>query len=778
MNKIVAVLALVMMVSAVAHADRFVIEEMKKLRNSLPPQDRSRKELALRLADLMVDEAIILGRVTSDKKVLDLREALDLYKDVMTVPVNPILQTKIEFQMSRIYLELGDNTSALPLLKKVAEAGTSVDLKRESILRLAEIAALSPKGDAEAIGYYRQALAMCGGTDSCSLAHYKISWILRNEGKIREAIDEMRLALWDSKHQIREESLRDWISFIGLQNYKKEDAQFKSDLNAIESLAAELKRPQILEDLFAAYFASGNKSAGVAALDLVNARNPSIYFEIGLLEETYGMRDWDKFSRLLEEWKLSIADPTKVAAMKDPVALEKICRRIAIQLDGERTTNSTHVREFQEFTLNYLKLFPTGPERMRLMEGWIASEPDSAKKLSQLATWISESKFAFSAKEEWELRELRVAIAQKAKDSQAILSELGALLALGPKYPPAAAKEREYRYVRAHTFYDLKDYDNALPEFKSLAALPETATQADSWAIQSQQLALDILNLRKDYSGIVAQAKTWTEHAALAKNAKLSNDLAEMREIKNQAEFESAMKLGESEAGLQVFIQYCKEGRYFPKSCENAKILAVKLHKHPELIAALEKLKSDDLVSEYEIGAYFTEAGKILEKKMTDRKSMLKVALMYELGQDLQSRDRVLGMVLKDKKSPNPSEAEAMALYLTFSDAGMITHQLLSLPWGDAFKLKVADRLESIGKGDAQTKKLLLASHNWVGPSWERHVLAEAKNLVEAEQKIKFYGRKSQVQFDIRLKAIKKLASFVDTYLNGANAETDRKSVV
>lgn len=765
-KKILASLTLLLGLHSVsAQADRYVINEMKKLRDSLSPGDHSRKELALRLADLLVDEGIISARVaTGVNKNLDLREALELYKEVLSSPVNPQLQTKIEFQMARLYLELGQNDAAKPLLMKIAEQGSSTDLKRESLLRLAELS--------NSIAYYRQALSLCAGTDMCSLSHYRISWILRNEGKIREAIDEMKLALWDSKQQIREESLRDWMSFIGLQNYKKEDPQFQADLQAVEALSTQLKRPEMLAELQAAYFASGNKSAGVATLELVNARNPSISSQIALLEETFGMRDWERFGRLLEEWKLSTVNPAQVAAIKDPAHLEKICKRIAIQLDGERTTNRTRVREFQEFTANYLKLFPSSSERIRLMEGWVASEEDSARKLSQLGAWITESKFTFTAKEEFELRELRVSIAQKASDRAVVLAELAGLIALAPQYPAAATKLREYRYVRAKTLYDQKSYDEALTEFKSLAALTDTDASPDQWAVQSEQLALDILNLKKDYAGIVSLAKAWTTHPKLASQAKYARDLQEISEIQSQAEFEQAVSLGTSEAGLQVFLQYCKSGKFFPKSCENAKIIAVKLNKHPELIAVLEKLGSEDLVSEYEIGAYFTEAARILEKKITDRASMLKTALLYELGQDLTSRDRVLERVLQDRKGAPPSEAEAMALFLTLSDAGMITSRLLSLPWGEAFKLKVADRLESIGKGDALTKKLLLASSTWVGPSWEKLVIAETQKLEDAEKKIKFYGRKSQILFELRMKAQKKLAAYADHYLNGANAST------
>ena len=67
-------------------------------------------------------------------------------------------------------------------------------------------------------------------------------------------------------------------------------------------------------------------------------------------------------------------------------------------------------------------------------------------------------------------------------------------------------KRREAQYQRAYALYQDKKQDDALPLFKELAVVRE---RPDSYAIQSQHLALEILAQKKDYKAILAQANTW-----------------------------------------------------------------------------------------------------------------------------------------------------------------------------------------------------------------------------------------------------------------------------
>jgi hypothetical protein len=82
---------------------------------------------------------------------------------------------------------------------------------------------------AKAIVYYRQVLNLCEGTDSCSYTHYRMAWIERNQEHVAVAIEEMKQALWDSKGQIREESLRDLIAFMGLAPELADASDDKAD---------------------------------------------------------------------------------------------------------------------------------------------------------------------------------------------------------------------------------------------------------------------------------------------------------------------------------------------------------------------------------------------------------------------------------------------------------------------------------------------------------------------------------------------------------------------
>ncbi len=105
----------------------------------------------------------------------------------------------------------------------------------------------------------------------------------------------MKRALWDSKGQIREESLRDLISFLA--NIKDDG---KDSLSYIEQLAAKANRPRLIADLSDAYFAHGNRKAAVYILEAVNRKEPTLKSYVRLMEEDYGFRDWQKFETELD----------------------------------------------------------------------------------------------------------------------------------------------------------------------------------------------------------------------------------------------------------------------------------------------------------------------------------------------------------------------------------------------------------------------------------------------------------------------------------------------
>jgi hypothetical protein len=184
---------------------------------------------------------------------------------------------------------MGEVKVAESLYSEVESKTTVVALKRESTLRLAEIKEQANPHSKEVEAAYLKTLELCQGTDLCSYAHYRLGWFYRNQGEsaadLAHAIAEMRLALYDSKGTIREESLRDLIVFTGVDG-----SDGVAALGEFDGIAAKLGRPQILDQLADAYFGAGNKKAGIKVLELIHSRRPQLHYGIRLLEEVVKQR--------------------------------------------------------------------------------------------------------------------------------------------------------------------------------------------------------------------------------------------------------------------------------------------------------------------------------------------------------------------------------------------------------------------------------------------------------------------------------------------------------
>ncbi len=741
------------------HANnRIVVRELTKLKSTLAVNDPQRTELSLRIADRLVDEAMTVNAPIAQAQK-DRVEALALYQEVLP-KVTPGRQTKVRFQMARLYLEQNNPKAAQPLLEQVYTQSEQVELKRESALRLAEILEIQNPKAAE--NYYQQTLAICQGTDSCSYAHYRMGWIHKNAGNRPAAIEELKQALWDSKGQIREEALRDLLVEMGSDT---STANVASHTAFMETVAQKANKPTLVKELAFAYLGAGNKAPAVQLLKTVVEREPSIDLELRYLEELYGVGPWDQFQSEMARFSESVTQPASPLKMDTPEASEKIALRMAIQLDGDRTTRPERTEAFQKIAIATVTLFPKSKERIRLMEGWAASEQNVDVKLAQLASWISSPVYAWNNDDKIKLLELRINIAQKANRSDDALADLAVLQTISPK--------REYRYAHAYALYQKKDFATALPIFKDLAADPSKPQ-----AVEAQNLALDILNQQKDLTALQAQAKTWLSNPTIAKNPALAKDLAEMREISQQADFEQAVALGESDEALKRFGTFCEEKRFLPRSCENAKTLAIKMNRHPYLISALKQTgPSDVLNSEYEIGGYFKEAAAGYEKAIlsttTSFGDWIKVALMYDLGGARLERDRVLSSVIpwSERKKLKPSEGEELALASMMADAGLLDAKLLKSSWSAAFKARVAESLETRGKGNADTRKILLSQTQSTGESWTRVVREEIDRLVKRERAVSFHGRNGEQKFQSRVAMIREIGTLIEKYSGAADSD-------
>jgi hypothetical protein len=760
--------------------------DVEALRSSLALKDSARPTLTLRLADILFDHSVELaGSHTlseAEKSALTgyRRRALDLYQEALSgTSFHPgaqgALAVKIQFQMARLHQELGATEAALKAWKVLVKQEEIKDIRREAALRLAEYYEKQKTAAAfrEADSYYRLSIELCGQGDVCAYGHYRHAWALREAGQLSAAIDEMQVALFDSKGQVRDEALRDLLVFLSAEKTDGERA-----LLLVEQLAAKTGRPTLFEDLAEAFYSAGNRQAGTRVLSHVNSRTPELSHQVRLMEEYYGLRQWEKFRSYLSQAGQNPLPQGGVDSKTD-----KILRRLSVQLDGERASNSQLADDFKSVVLLYMKLFPKNPDQFKMVEGWLAAEADSEARSRKIDEWLSGPDLGLSVEQQTKLREIRLAIAVKAKNSPVIELESGKLASI-VKEP---ARVREYRYIQA---VSMKEQGRSAEALSSLAgwALPNTKPQ-DNWSFRGGLLQVDILVEQKNYAELVRVTGEWLaspevqQAAKAAKDKKLWDDgLKSLAELKDESVFEVAAQGGETPAALEVFQRFCLAGRFLPKSCDNGRVLAVKLKDQKAVLTLLKAMdRKSELAAEYEAAGFFADSAEIQEKALKsepDDKALLKLSLLYELANRFTDRNRLVEMLLKrirERKSMGENEE---IVFATLRDAKMLGASSLDLPWSEANRLRIANALELEGKGTERTKKELLASTKAAGVAWSRHVLAEIARLDAAQRKISFYGKKGQEKFKARLALIAQLDSGVEKYFAGADLNTRSRMAI
>jgi len=754
--------------------------QLRDLRNSLPVNDPSRSQLTLRLADVLFNDALkdrtdldSKGVPSTDSLKRTQREALALYETSLKgeegnrVPAVGEGKMKIFFQEARLYQDLGDMASAKKLFTQVESGSTLTALKRESVLRLAEMQEQEDPHSKDVETEYKKTLDLCQGSDLCSYAHYRLGWYYRNQGDsaqdLAKAISEMKLALYDSKGNVREESLRDLIVFTAVNG-----SDGLNELVDFDALSQKLSRPLILDQLTDAYFGAGNKKAGIRFLELIHSRKPQLAYGIRLLEEQYGLRNWAMVDSTLAQ----LSTPALLAQKSGMTELatsesEKILKRLSIQLDQERKQDARQSSIFHGVVDLYLALYPQSSERMKMIEGWLVAETDYATKQAKVSAWVSSADLKLTVSEQIHLHELAVSYAQKEKDLPMVITQADELIRL-------TNGKREDRYLKAHALYEKKDYATALPLFQGLAQV-EGSGEPDTYAIQSQNLALDIFNQQKRYQELQAQAESWTNNPALLKFASLKKELSEMTAVHDQAEFQYFAGLGETPQALDQFLRYCLASKFTPQSCENAKVLSVRQQNQTALIQVLRALgKKDELASELEAAGFFGEAADMANPLGAGKTvhEQLKAALLYELAGNETKKNAVLAAALKNpalRKTMGQDEDSVLAMV---QGTPLFTASLLSLPWNPKNKMKIVDALVVSNQANASIEKMVLASNESTGPGWDKLVVSSFEQLWKKEHSINFYGKNSKRQFDARMAVMKQLAAFVEKKLNGADLVT------
>ncbi len=758
----------------VAQADDRMIGQLEKLRSSLAVNDEGRGELTLRIADMHFYEAVektkqsdlsqdqaLVSKLAKDAATHRLR-SLELYRESLNPKTSDDLRTKIEFQMAQLLGGLGRQKEAMPFWQKLAQQQLQPKIRAEALLRLAQTAEeQGSTKDAET--HYRAALQHCQAHDVCSFIRYRLSWLLKSQNKMDEAIAEIQKSLWDSNGSIQEEVLRDYLVFWSAKAGNGQEA-----LTAVDTLAQKIGRPNLIQQLADNFTSAGNKAAALAALRLVEDRAPNLSNELRLMEEYYAIRSWDSFRGMLQAAERSVEQGSTTDANG-----EKLLLRMVIQLDGERDTQKEYAAEFQRTAMLYLALYPKTSESFRVMESWLAAESEADRKLAQTAQWLENPKMSLTTEQVIRFRELRASLAQEKKNHDILQTEMRKLESLYTN----ADKKREAQYVLAKSLYETKDLDGGLQLFQKLAA-PQAGQKMDKYSLLSQNLALDVYNQKKAYGDLIQQAERWLKDPQISKDVSLSADLKQMQEVVDQAKFESAVLAGQQNSALQTFSGFCLASKLVPQSCNNARTLAIQLGDKAALIQILEKQGAkQELAQELEATAHFAKAAELQEKEKPLSKDAwtgadaIKIALLYELDGNFADRDRWLN-ALANRYKKRPIDIEEGLLFQTLLDSQLLQPSLLSVRWSETMRPRVAHALEMAGKGNAETQKILLASKTEVGPLW---AFAIEKELFERDSKqrgIQFYGKNSKQNFQKRLASLNAAEAYITPYLEGASLET------
>ena len=755
----------------------YLISEMEKLRDSLSLDDPARIDLTLRLADLYFDVSIKEGGEGDHKTLKANRaKALDLYRHSLdgtdgVKKAEGLTRLKIEFQMGRLLSRMQEYEEAEPYYLRVqAHPKVPKKMKEQSSLALAEWYEEDAKYE-KSKKFYDQAISLCDVRSSCNYAHYRKGWLYFKDTKLNLAIKEMKASLWATDTEIRESSLQDLILFMSNQ-----DTDGIKELEYTKTLSAKINRPELVQKLVEAFYVAGNRRAGSNLLADINETSPSLYFEVRLLEEFYGFRNWERVDKLLLslETRSSKDIPTKKEHAKE---VNKILRRYLVQVDSEANV-VPELNPYLKRSIDiYLSIYPNDDLRKKLQQGWIKAEEDEAIKLKRLGRWIKEDiDFGFKPEEIRKLRQTRLSLAQKLKNSDIVIEESLAIAEILKDKDEAF----EFQYVAAREYYQRKEHEKALPLFNGLVNAAKEKGKVFNWALLSQNLILDIYNGQDAYKKILAQITLWNSFAAESTDKKIAKENEAMKKLSVDARFALAAKMKDSPESLEEFFNFCFSGIYPKKSCPNAKVLAVKMGDQEKIIKLLQKENNREaLMNEYELMGRFSDAAKLQEQlklkpagKKAKHELYLKIALLYELDQNLKERDRMLHSLIRKIKREKtiPKKLEG-AIFLTLDEAGLVDSKAFFLPWSLDRRLSLATRLQ-LQKPNKAATKLLMSQKKSQGPAWSRLILNKVQKPFSKIGKISFYGRYSKYRFKKRTKAINNFVSLAKPYLDGADLET------
>lgn len=749
-----------------------IIRQVEQLLETISPKDKiQRRALTVKLANLHYAEAL---RISAEEDITDSanqrslerhqKAAAQYYEKFVTgdggkfdAPYGEQLETA-RLQLSHMYSDIGRLDDAQKIWKDLLDKDEYPAIMSEAALSMAEVYEGEDAASDKALKLYEKVAETNKKFDTIQYANYRSAWILRNQAEFEDAIKMLKKCVYDSNGVAKEEVINDMIVFYSLSAIDASKAYAD-----IREFSEKLQKPDLLKQLADAYIAAGNKIAAVDILKKVTIANSNSIHSIRLLEESYGLRDWDTFDATLDRIAQTTAKAKDEKYMKEA---HVVLRRLAIQLDAERVTNKDLTPKFTAVVDLFAELYPQDEIVEKMVSGAVLAETDNGSKIKRINAILGNPGLAVSAKQRLVLREQLVHLYQDAGEHDKAATESSVLVSKSTD----DKDKRRFKFVQASELYDQQKEDQALPLFKQLVA----ENSIDDIGRKSQLLATRYLGRSKRYDEALALTTPWLARAKDDKASAGSNEYQEIAELHEKIVFENAVDQGAEAKSLATFMAYCQEGKFLPTSCTNAESLAVKLKRYDDLLVLLRKAdRKDDILAVLESTGRFAPLAEMLEKSLdtsSDLKKILKVALFWEMSGSFADRDRVLGTLQKAViKQGFHSEAEESLVFNTLFDAGMLNKNSLALKWNDTNRCYILNELMVNGDHSKQLEQSILSCPTSPGKAWDDIVFAKVDALDKAQRKITFYGNGSKRKFEHRIKAINAMLKVVDQYMPAAN---------
>ncbi len=766
MKWLAALISLFMVHEATALQARDLIQEAEDVYLQLPSSAAEKKAVALRLADLLFDAAI---EVDSDskagaegsRKADAYREKSErLYKEVLPSLTSEQTQ-RVRFQLARLYSFKAQMGEAIRLWSQIFESPGHPRLKREAALHWAEQLELANDNSSirKAAELYKKSLPLADKDSLRSYILYRLSWSHYRLGEAAQAVESLEKSIALAVDKERDDLLRDLVLFMS-----RDQKPVKDQLAKIESTQSLYKRSGLAQSLADAYLAADRKADYAHVLGHLNETDPNLERAVSILDAAHdGLKQAEVLAQLDEINRLRVNGVRFKNADIEKKSKEKLFRLVHLW-DGNRRAKKPGADPLLAKGIStMILLFPSSDETSQAISGWLAAYNDPKVQRPQVDQWIGYAQEVKHTPLEVRLTQNKLELARQSKDWGVVVEVSKKLEML------TAASARPVRYQKAKALYELKNYEEALPVFLSLAE--EKSDGKDDFKKLSQDLALDILAIQKRFDDIAIYTAKWK-----GVGGERGEELAAIGE---KSKFEAAVAAQDAGA-MQVFTQFCLEKKFTPKSCDNARTLASQLRNQGTLITVL-KAQGDEkeLARQLEVAGRFGESARLLEKNLnaTDRMSWLKVALLYELQGELKERDRLLkkftGLIAKQKMT----DEEQALIFATLSEAGLIDESSLNLPWSEALKARIASDLFE-RKPTPATQSLLSKHCGPAGNGWLQVHLKMMRETNDKQSRIQFTGAKSKRLFEERVALLKNLGNQANCFKQGAPSDLAKAASV